>query len=84
MVCTGLGVGAQDVFRPKYSEDRRSRPTGAEGEVPQAPSNRSEASHEGEKCAARPHPKTVPKPPKIKAFRALSVAAFWYNDPVIV
>ena len=37
-------------FSTEVHRDRRSRSTGAEGEVPQAPSNRSAASHEREEC----------------------------------
>ncbi len=36
-------------FSSEVLRDRRSRSTGAEGEVPQAPSNRSAVSHEDEK-----------------------------------
>ncbi len=50
----GLSMGC---FSSEVHRDRRSRPTGAEGEVPQAPSNRSSASspagtrHDDEQCA---------------------------------
>ncbi len=45
MACESrMGCFSSEVLR-----DRRSRSTGAEGEVPQAPSNRSAASHEDEK-----------------------------------
>ena len=57
MVATSGGCAGGD-FRPKYSEigEFVSRSTGAKGEVPQAPANRSEASHEGEKHALHTRP----------------------------
>ncbi len=47
-----IGWPWRGVSSPEVLRDRRSRSTGAEGEVPQAPSNRSAASHEGEESPA--------------------------------
>ena len=50
-------VVCEVIPRPKYSETGElvSRSTGAKGEVPQAPANRSAASHEGEEHLVRHH-----------------------------
>ena len=46
--------------------DRRRRSTGAEGEVPQAPSNRNEVSHEGEEHLVR-HPPSHPSTAEVRS-----------------